>query len=558
MASYIDGIYIKGKLYYLLPAGLQNQSTIDGVSFDGTASIIHYAVCNTAAATKAKVASITGFTLDAGAVAEIKFLQGNTATSPTLNINGTGARSLVVNNSVPVGYLSAEQTITVVYDGTKYIALKDPPIPLTALPSVDEIGNGDLIPVESGGVPKRATGQQLTNLAYNAVNTIISQAPTGAVGDDMYLLLSNGTQYYKVKVTDLEYQVSVDASALSEVKDTLNSVVNFACNENELDNWYFPNCVDQRQGRVVPPNTQYYATWPGEVAGYTDNYYSVTEYTYSRATFTINGTTVYTDLARTEPGYTSQSGNGSYTIDRWRFMNSNGVVTFGTNGGIVLHNTGAGYGYFTQIVSRSLTDMGSPRVISILFADGTMLTGANQLTAPSGLYFYQESRGDGTMSFNVRIPASLSQSEEIIAIKLEVGTQQTLAHQQDPTQPVWTMNGPAPRYDDELRKCQRYFVAYSDYVSLPTLSALSSELTNRLQATIITPVPMASLPDVSKVSINWIRSQTQQNNEVLSTDSTAFALRNNHVILYFTTRDELVASSYYSTYFNTLWLSCEL
>ncbi|MGN0137549.1 MAG: hypothetical protein ACI381_02950, partial [Candidatus Methanomethylophilaceae archaeon] len=73
---------------------LTNARTIDGVSFNGSANITHFGTCSTAAATVAKTVAITGFTLATGARALIKFTVTNTAASPTLNINGTGAKAI--------------------------------------------------------------------------------------------------------------------------------------------------------------------------------------------------------------------------------------------------------------------------------------------------------------------------------------------------------------------------------------------------------------------------------------------------------------------------------
>lgn len=70
---------------------------LDGVSFNGTANATRYAACSTAAGTVAKTASITsgGFSLSTGARVTVKFSYANTVASPTLNINGTGAKLFI-------------------------------------------------------------------------------------------------------------------------------------------------------------------------------------------------------------------------------------------------------------------------------------------------------------------------------------------------------------------------------------------------------------------------------------------------------------------------------
>lgn len=100
--------------------------TIDGVSFNGTANITHYGTCSTAAGTAAKVVSCTGFTLATGAVITVKFTVTNTAGSPTLNVNNTGAKAIQYRGSaISAGYLAANRVYTFIYDGTNYQLIGD-------------------------------------------------------------------------------------------------------------------------------------------------------------------------------------------------------------------------------------------------------------------------------------------------------------------------------------------------------------------------------------------------------------------------------------------------
>ena len=105
---------------------LATARTIDGVSFNGTANITHFGTCSTAAATAAKVVSCSGFTLVTGAIITVKFTVTNTAASPTLNVNSTGAKSIRYRGSaISAGYLAANRTYTFVYDGTNYELIGD-------------------------------------------------------------------------------------------------------------------------------------------------------------------------------------------------------------------------------------------------------------------------------------------------------------------------------------------------------------------------------------------------------------------------------------------------
>lgn len=106
--------------------GLVTKRTIDGVSFDGTADITHFGSCSTEAATAAKVVSVPNFVLATGAEVTVRFTVTNTAASPTLNVNSTGAKAIVYRNAaISAGYLAANRVYKFVYDGTNYELIGD-------------------------------------------------------------------------------------------------------------------------------------------------------------------------------------------------------------------------------------------------------------------------------------------------------------------------------------------------------------------------------------------------------------------------------------------------
>ena len=83
-----------------------------------------YGTCATAAATVAKVATCSGFTLKTGAAIVVKFTYTNSASSPTLNVNSTGAKNITSygTTAVPAYAWKAGQMVLFVYDGTSWIA----------------------------------------------------------------------------------------------------------------------------------------------------------------------------------------------------------------------------------------------------------------------------------------------------------------------------------------------------------------------------------------------------------------------------------------------------
>lgn len=152
---------------------LQTSRTIDGVIFNGSANIIHYGTCSTAAATAAKVATITGFSLSSGAKVVIKFSNANTASSPTLNINSTGAKSIYRNRVALTSTASwlAGAFVEFVYDGTQFNVVADS----SRATRANRLNNDSLVgsttqPIyfTADGVPAAITGNIANSTTGNA------------------------------------------------------------------------------------------------------------------------------------------------------------------------------------------------------------------------------------------------------------------------------------------------------------------------------------------------------------------------------------------------------
>lgn len=85
----------------------------------------YFGVCETAAATQTKVVTCDEFRLEKGALLAVQFTYANTATSPSMNVNGTGAIAICVTNGyyVNANMWTANQMVHFVYNGTWWIAL---------------------------------------------------------------------------------------------------------------------------------------------------------------------------------------------------------------------------------------------------------------------------------------------------------------------------------------------------------------------------------------------------------------------------------------------------
>lgn len=100
---------------------------------EGVDTRIFRATCPTAAATAAKVATLddaTGFTLAAGVRVAVTFTYANSATTPTLNVNSSGAKTIATPSSTSANLTGsgtvyntwgAYETVIFTYNGTLWI-----------------------------------------------------------------------------------------------------------------------------------------------------------------------------------------------------------------------------------------------------------------------------------------------------------------------------------------------------------------------------------------------------------------------------------------------------
>lgn len=94
---------------------------------DGIGKLTGYGECSTAGSTAAKTVTVANLlSLKAGVTIHVKFTNTNTATSPTLNVNGLGAKAICQNGAVAAGTTEATSwknnaVVTLTYDGTRWL-----------------------------------------------------------------------------------------------------------------------------------------------------------------------------------------------------------------------------------------------------------------------------------------------------------------------------------------------------------------------------------------------------------------------------------------------------
>lgn len=103
-------------------------NAINSLSFNSNTYTftLPYGSCSTAAATAAKTVTVDNFSLETGARVAVKFTVTNTAASPTLNVNSTGAKAIYYKGAaITKGYLAANKTYEFIYNGTQWDLLGD-------------------------------------------------------------------------------------------------------------------------------------------------------------------------------------------------------------------------------------------------------------------------------------------------------------------------------------------------------------------------------------------------------------------------------------------------
>ena len=168
-----------------------------------------------------------------------------------------------------------------------------------------------------------------------------------------------------------------------------------------------------------------------------------------------------------------------YTIDRWKLLTAETSLAVGE--GITLNHTGSNIGVLRQFIESPSGLYGKTVTISVLMVDGQFVSKTGTFpSAPSGSlvgvanatldtsgangrYVAVFLDTDGKVFVNIRtVPGS---EMSVAAVKLELGSVQTLAHQDSSGN--WVLNE-IPDYGGELLKCQRYYQLFSSEDKRPT------------------------------------------------------------------------------------------
>ena len=250
------------------------------------------------------------------------------------------------------------------------------------------------------------------------------------------------------------YQSTHTGAQVDEAVDkVLASPISMMSNRNLLDNWYFVGGGSQQGGGQFPINQR--------------------------------GQTVYSA--------------GDYGIDRWVMYSPSGNLQsdglhFSANESIA------------QNLESSLINAlnGKTVTMSVLTSDG-LFAGSIVYDKTVAQYFYAQGislvKGVGGNGSNYA-QVFTSSPTVVCAAKLEPGSNQTLAHQENG---VWVLNE-IPNYAEELAKCQRYFWNSGFSSTNPGIfCGITNANGNGFQILVPTPVTMRAATTTVNAAVGWVR-----------------------------------------------------
>lgn len=212
--------------------------------------------------------------------------------------------------------------------------------------------------------------------------------------------------------------------------------------------------MNQRNGYIIPAGVEYNdLSW--NHAGTTDKAYPVVGYSGQDPLITIDGTNYIVGVASQVPGYCD---GYSYSIDRWK-SEGNIVVTFESDG-ISLENVGVEAGQFKQELPPDFSPEGTLLCISAIVksASGDARLLLSQSNSPwghtidfiplqTGFFSGSGNLVGGNHKFSIYLGAGAK--IKLAAVKLELGSTQTLAHKEGDK---WVLNE-IPDHESQLLSC---------------------------------------------------------------------------------------------------------
>lgn len=164
-----------------------------------------------------------------------------------------------------------------------------------------------------------------------------------------------------------------------------------------------------------------------------------------------------------------------YSIDRWRSWSSSMDHVIAVSDAGLKYTAGTAISNFVQIVEID-PDIGNNMMTFSFLANGELyVVSGRPIDSPAAIFSLFSASIDVYLNnISVTINIQPGNSIDFIAAKLELGSEQTLAHKEGDT---WVLNE-IPDYATELAKCQRYqYVISTPYANIgPGISSTTGQI----------------------------------------------------------------------------------
>lgn len=259
-------------------AGLMSaadKTKLDGIEANATKSLksrLYTAKCTTAASTAAKVVTLddsTGFALAAGVMVAVQFQYGNSANTPTLNVNSTGAKNIAIpsgattyntSNGTTYNSWGAYETLIFTYDGSLWVHMGSGYLQYQAYKKANDAAP-KASPAFTGTptAPTAAVGtnttqiattafvvaevadaiSDITGISFEVVATLPATGSTGVIylvsnsgsgmnAYDEYIWLDTANRFEKIGTTDVDLSGYVTTTAMNTAlagkQDTMTAI----------------------------------------------------------------------------------------------------------------------------------------------------------------------------------------------------------------------------------------------------------------------------------------------------------------------------------------------
>lgn len=281
-----------------------------------------------------------------------------------------------------------------------------------------------------------------TNVTIN-----IEKPSTGSTG--LPIFLYGDTQLMHGISVMCMFDRDNDIANVTKFAHTRVSSMTGGSNPNLLDNWYFADPINQR-GK----------------AEYTEGGYTIDRWKSHRNNrFDVDTGTFYFDVGNTYQQL-------SQVIEGWKGLIDKTVTLSALVETDVEFYIRIIYGTSASNELIQLVPAGTKGVVSVT---GIIPQGATQVWV---------------QPVTSRNTTPTSGSVKLTAAKLELGSEQTLAHQN--AEGNWVLNDPPPNKQQELAKCQRYFIKQGLYTQISG----GTYATGAISAGIALPVAMRTTPSI--------------------------------------------------------------